>query len=660
MRDIPIVPTSEEITAHWLSSVVGHPVHDVGVTPIGAGQLGRTYRVAFSGQDPTAPCSLVVKLASDDEVSRSTGVALKAYLREIAFYRQFGGRFGREVPTCHAAVIDDNDEWFTLVIDDRPNARTFDQLDGCDQAHAAAALTALARVQGPLLGDHVLGASPHLNLPWPLNQALYNGVLPGFVARFGDRLEPQHLDLCTWFAEHVDAWLADRRPPLGLVHGDFRLDNLLYDDDCTIVDWQTVSTGPAMRDASYFVASSFKTDDRRMFEQQLLRDYVTQLNSFGNSTLSWDDAWEGYRHQSLFGVLMSVVAPMVVEATERGDAMFTAMIRRHAAHAVDLDARSLIEGASAGALLPRASDEGLHRPGAGLLWSESFYFDAISADGKTGAYVRLGRLPNQQLSIYTAAVVRRGAPTAMVVDAAAPLPTEDDPDQTVRTDMFTASQTCVDPLRSYRVRLTGKGESFMTPAGPLDGTPGAPIDVAIDLVWTTDATPYQWRLATRYEIPCRVSGTVTVGDDIIAFEGPGQRDHSWGNRDWWSADWSWSAIHLDDGTRVHAVAVYGLPDHSVGYAQKSGEVVEFDAVNSTHLLDPDGTVTSSRLETSPGDLAFDVHPVAFGSLRLVSPQGCVTHFQRAMCDVTTPDGRAGVGWVEWNLVQPQVEATAAP
>ena len=33
---------------------------------------------------------------------------------------------------------------------------------------------------------------------------------------------------------------------------------------------------------------------------------------------------------------------------------------------------------------------------------------------------------------------------------------------------------------------------------------------------------------------------------------------------------------------------------------------------------------------------------------LVSPDGRVSHFPRAMCRVTTSDGRSGLAWVEWN------------
>jgi len=45
---------------------------------------------------------------------------------------------------------------------------------------------------------------------------------------------------------------------------------------------------------------------------------------------------------------------------------------------------------------------------------------------------------------------------------------------------------------------------------------------------------------------------VTYGATVTAFTGvPGQRDHSHGVRDWWSMDWVWSALHLDDGTALH-------------------------------------------------------------------------------------------------------------
>jgi hypothetical protein len=50
-------------------------------------------------------------------------------------------------------------------------------------------------------------------------------------------------------------------------------------------------------------------------------------------------------------------------------------------------------------------------------------------------------------------------------------------------------------------------------------------------------------------------------------------------------------------------------------------------------------------------MSLDVEPLAFGALRLQAPDGRVSLFPRAMCRITTGDGRAGSGWVEWNRVQ---------
>jgi len=42
------------------------------------------------------------------------------------------------------------------------------------------------------------------------------------------------------------------------------------------------------------------------------------------------------------GIVMTVVASMIVEQTERGDDMFMAMASRHAAHVRDLEAETLL------------------------------------------------------------------------------------------------------------------------------------------------------------------------------------------------------------------------------------------------------------------------------------------------------------------------------
>jgi hypothetical protein len=151
-----------------------------------------------------------------------------------------------------------------------------------------------------------------------------------------------------------------------------------------------------------------------------------------------------------------------------------------------------------------------------------------------------------------------------------------------------------------------------------------------------------------------VHGTVRVAGDELEFTGPGQRDHSWGVRDWWSMDWVWSAACLDDGERVHAVQIR-LPDGNrfgVGYVQPStGEPAELESVDATEAVAANGLVDSAHLDLSPAGLALDLEPLAFGALRLTSGDGRITSFPRAMCRFRSGDGRTGLGWAEWNLNQ---------
>ena len=49
-------------------------------------------------------------------------------------------------------------------------------------------------------------------------------------------------------------------------------------------------------------------------------------------------------------------------------------------------------------------------------------------------------------------------------------------------------------------------------------------------------------------------------------------------------------------------------------------------------------------------------PLAHAPLRLLAPDGRVSHFPRAMCAIRCADGRTGLAWVEWNLNQPRRRA----
>jgi hypothetical protein len=115
--------------------------------------------------------------------------------------------------------------------------------------------------------------------------------------------------------------------PLGLIHGDYRLDNLLFtEDSCTIVDWQTVSWGPELRDAAYFVGTGLSDADRRHHERDLVRFYYDELVRGGVDDFSWQQCWDEYRRQTFASLRVTIFAGVVVERTDRGDDMLMALL----------------------------------------------------------------------------------------------------------------------------------------------------------------------------------------------------------------------------------------------------------------------------------------------------------------------------------------------
>lgn len=656
-----IVERPEDLTAAWLTAAIrAGTVAEFTVERIGTGQMSECYRVRLTYTDGGGPASVVLKVAATDPVSRQTGVSLGLYEREVGFYRDIAPRLHGPVAPCYHAAFDASAGVFDVLLGDANPAVVGDEIRGATAAQAHVAVTELARLHGPLLGDTTLAEAPWLRRDAPINQALITQLYAAFVDRYRDQIAPQHRAVCERLVGGFDAYLADEAADSrlhGLVHGDYRLDNMLFgaagaDRPLTVVDWQTVTWGPAMTDLSYFLGCALTVADRRTHYDVLLQAYHDALGP--GAPISMADVREGVRRQSFFGVMMAIVSSMLVERTERGDEMFMTMLQRHCEHVLDTDALAILAAPTpVEALRPSPEDEGAHPATDEALWSESWYADFADAATGLGGWVRLGLVPNQRTAWLHALLCGPNMPTIAVVDFEVPLPA--DP-WTVRTETIDFTHSSSEPLHAYRIRLQGRGHSYAEPATLLRGEPGVPVEVGWDLVWATDGAPYRYRLTTRYEIPCVVSGSVTIdGARYTVDSVAGQRDHSWGVRDWWGMDWVWSALHLDDGTHLHAVdlRIPGVPPVGIGYIQGTDrEVTELRAVSVREVFDANGLPVSATLVVEPGGItaAVDVH--GHGPLRLVAPDGRVSQFPRVWATVSTADGRSGVGWLEWNRNQP--------
>jgi hypothetical protein len=647
----------DDLTVDWLTAAIGAgKVSAFSFDRIGTGQMSECYRVTLTYADGEhGPASVVLKVAAADPSSRQTGLAMGLYEREVRFYTDIAPGLHGPVAPCHHAAYDPATGVFDLLLGDAAPAVVGDEIGGATIEQATLALTQLGRVHGPLLGDAALAGAEWINRESPLNQGLMAALYAGFIDRYRGDVAAEHREVCERLVAALDDYLAaeaaaDR--PRGLVHGDYRLDNMLFgeagsDRPLTVVDWQTVTWGPAFTDVSYFLGCALPLEQRRAHGDALLAAYHSALGE--DTTLTIDDVRDGVRRASFFGVVMSIVSPMLVERTERGDRMFMTMIARHCAHVLDTDALAILpQPSTPEPLQPKAEDEGIHPPTDEALFNESWYFDFADPGQDVGGWIRLGLIPNQGHAWINALLCGPNMPTIAVLDFDAPLPADAGK---VHTDDVDLELEALVPLQTYRVALRGRGEAYDDPAGLLRGESGRPIDVALDLVWTTVGTPYQYRLSTRYEIPCTVSGTVTADGRSFEFtDVAGQRDHSWAARDWWSMEWVWSALHLDDGTHVHGLdlRIPGAPRMAAGYVQRDGEVVELQTVVAHETFGDDELPLGTTLEISPSDLVATIEVRGHAPVLLTSKDGRVSRFPRAWATVTTTDGRSGVGWLEWN------------
>lgn len=352
MMSRPEIPRHpEQVTAAWLSAVLGEDVTAVEITPIGTGQTAATYRAAVSYRGATGlPASLVVKLPSQQAAVRER-VAL-GYRAEHSFYADVAATLTVPLPTCYYSDIADDGGDFVLLLADLAPAVQGDQLRGCGYPEAALAVEALAGLHGPRWCDPAWESFTGATMPKP-DQDVARGM--GEIARIatdttltalGARIPGGDRTLLEQVAALVEPWLLLAPDRFALLHGDYRIDNLLFDPDLTrvtVVDWQTLTVGLPARDLAYFLATSLAPPLRRDHERELVERYRQALLAEGvGADYTVEMCWQDYRIGMLQVPLITTLGYAFAAATERGDDMVAAMLRRGCTAIRELDTVDLI------------------------------------------------------------------------------------------------------------------------------------------------------------------------------------------------------------------------------------------------------------------------------------------------------------------------------
>lgn len=376
--DIP--QSLDALTPEWLTGVLGERwlgearVSRVECEPLGegegfVGQLARL-RLAFDREAPRAPRSVIVKLPTLIAENRALGELLGAYEREIRFYRDWAGEVGYRTARLYYAAMDENPaakhgpavvrfmdrlpvflirvlmallRWlarrsprrYLLLIEDLAPARLGDQLAGRSPSECRGIVREMARCQAGFWSDARLEGPywvARLDLGLRIAQLTYRQSRPVFEERFAALLGPEERAILDWLDAHAIALClalhADA--PTTLMHGDFRLDNLFFDEraEPLLVDWQGVGRAPGVHDLAYFLSGTLPPETPPAEELELVDAYHDALLEAGVCGYDREACRRDYRRALLLGMHRLVQLDQVDLGEERGAALIHAWVER--------------------------------------------------------------------------------------------------------------------------------------------------------------------------------------------------------------------------------------------------------------------------------------------------------------------------------------------
>lgn len=341
----------ENVTPAWLGSVLGTEVRDIDVTPIGTGQTGATYRVSATyTADVDLPDTFAVKLPATDDAVRQR-VAL-GYRSEVEFYTDVAAHMRIPVPGCYFSDISDSGADFVLVLADMAPAVQGDQIAGCTAKEAQLAVDAIAGLHGPSWCDPTWLGLASISMPKPGDEGAAKGLgdvsvmaADITIEKLGPRMSAEDRETLRAAMGLVTPWLLAEPDRFSLMHGDYRLDNLLFDPDrtrITVVDWQTIGVGLPTRDLAYFTATSLAPEMRAEIERDLVSRYHDVLSGYGVTGYDAETCWRDYRLGVVQAPLISALGFAFAASTERGDEMMLTMFCRGCRAIRELETLELI------------------------------------------------------------------------------------------------------------------------------------------------------------------------------------------------------------------------------------------------------------------------------------------------------------------------------
>lgn len=308
-----VIQTIDQVTPEWLTTVLNHcgALTSGRVTFIDLESSERILststrlRIAYS-EDATGavPPRLFLKTVNADQDEDFFGAS------EVNYYRRdYVGLAGAPIPRCYDGVFSEEQRCYHLLIDDLADSHIEAKHKPRTLAYGLALAEALACLHAHWWGAKRLADSGDAMPTAEQIERFVDVARPGaghILESFTAELKPHWPAAIHEILErHPPAMAARTREGNGftLIHGDPNWNNILvprdgerplYIIDRQPFDWSlTVWLG--VYDLAYALVLDWDVDERRQFEEQILRHYHNQLAARGVANYSWAKLMRDYR-----------------------------------------------------------------------------------------------------------------------------------------------------------------------------------------------------------------------------------------------------------------------------------------------------------------------------------------------------------------------------
>ncbi|MDH5675521.1 MAG: ecdysteroid 22-kinase family protein [Myxococcales bacterium] len=255
------------------------------------------------------PETLIAKLPPAAESVRQVVAAFGFFAREVRFFRELSARVPVRTPRCYFGQLDEGGALGALLFEDLGAlslgaGEADDESRGLERVRRG--IDALACLHVAFWDDESVRQLPWIAADIAQRHAgaatLFHARTESFRQLVGDRAPADFLarldDVADFIAHQGQRCAA---PHSTLLHGDYRLDNLLFPETGApvMIDWQLTGFGPGSYDLAYFIAQSLSPETRRVRQVALLDRYHAALIAGGVEGYSREALQLDYRRSLL-------------------------------------------------------------------------------------------------------------------------------------------------------------------------------------------------------------------------------------------------------------------------------------------------------------------------------------------------------------------------